>query len=107
MGHAAFSPSTNYVDSVTPLTGQTVTFRQDSSDGTVYIQPAGAIAALTLNFPSDAVSRIGQICRVASTQNIASLTMTGGVVMDPISSLSANDFFEFHKLKANTWTRVI
>ena len=86
-----------------PTTGQTVVMTDDDTDGTLYITPAGALAALTITFPSDANSRVGQWRRVACTKAVAALTLGGVTVLNATSSLIINDCFTFEKITANTW----
>lgn len=92
--------------SVSPTTGQTVTLVNDDKDRTLVLTPAGAIAALTITFPSDANSRLGQIVGITTSQPVVAVTLTAGVsVSGFITSLSPNDFAIYQKIAANTWRR--
>ena len=89
-----------------PTTGQTVVFTDDSQDRTLSLSPAGALLALTITFPSDANSRLGQLACVTSSQAVTTLSLTGGVTVQGIAtSLVLNDFFCYQKIAANTWRR--
>lgn len=91
------------VQPVTPTTGQTVQMNNDSTDGTLFLTPAGTLASLTVQFPSDAKSVLGQIRFIGTTQAITSLTMTGASFLNVFNSLNANDCFGFQKVATNTW----
>lgn len=91
------------IQTVTPTTGQTVQMLDNQNDGTLFLTPAGTLATLTVRFPSDANSVLGQIRFVGSTQAITSLTMTNAVFLNAIPALNANDFYAFQKVAANTW----
>lgn len=91
------------IQNVTPTTGQTVQMENTSNDGTLFLTPAGTLASLTISFPSDANSALGQIRFIGSTQAITSLTMTNAVFLNSIVSLNANDFYAFQKVLPNTW----
>lgn len=91
------------VQSVTPLTGQTIQMTNTSADGTLFLTPAGTIASLTVNFPSDINSNLGQIRFLGTTQNITSLNLANAVFLNVFNSLNANDCFAFQKVAANTW----
>lgn len=103
MSYAAFSPAIEFVDTVPAVAGATVTMRQDGSNGTVYLQSAAALATLTVNLPSVAVSRAGQVRRLASDQSVVALTMTGGTVLNGVPSLMPADLLEFRCIGAGSW----
>lgn len=73
------------------------------SDGTLFLTPAGPLAALTISFPNDANSTLGQIRFIGCTQSIASLTMNNATFLNTITSVNANDFYAFQKVLPNTW----
>lgn len=91
------------VQSATPTSGQTVQMTDNSTDGTLYLTPAGTLASLTVAFPADVNSVLGQIRFVGTTQAITSLSMTGAIFLNVFSSLNANDCFGFQKVATNTW----
>jgi hypothetical protein len=91
---------------VTPTTGQTVAATSDNRDRMLTLTPAGTLAALTITFPTDAASRIGQQLCITTSQAITALTATAGPTIGGFpSAASANDFFVFQKVAANTWRR--
>jgi hypothetical protein len=91
------------VQPVTPTSGQTVQMTDNSTDGTLFITPAGTLATLTVLFPTDANSVLGQIRFVGTTQAITSITMSGATILNVFSSMNANDCFGFQKVTTNTW----
>lgn len=91
------------VQPVTPISGQTVQMTDNSTDGTLFLTPAVTLATLTILFPSDANSVLGEIRFVGTTQGISSLTMGGANVLNVFTSMNANDCFGFQKVAANTW----
>lgn len=90
---------------LTPTTGQTVSFLNSSVDQILTLNPAGALAALTITFPSDASSRLGQVVRVAAMQSIAALTLSGATILNGVTAMVSGDAFSFLKINTNTWVR--
>lgn len=91
----------------TPTTGQTVALTGDNKDRTLVLAPAGSLLALTITFPADGVSRIGQVVRITSSQAIVALGLTAGVtVLGIATALLANECFSYQKTAANTWKRI-
>ena len=105
---ASFSP-TQYLmqtQSVSPTTGQTVAATSDDKDRTLVLTPAGTLAALTITFPGNATSRLGQRFSVTTSQAITALSITAGqTVTGAPAGLAANDFITFQKIAASTWRR--
>ena len=88
-----------------PTTGQTVSFQNTYADQILTLNPVGALAALTVTFPSDASSRLGQVVRVAAMQPIAALTLSGATILNGVTAMVSGDAFSFVKINANTWVR--
>lgn len=98
------------VQALVPLTGETINMGDNAQDGIVQISPAGTLAALTINLPSNAQSILGQKRTIMSTQIITALTLDqiGGSAVfigAALTSLAANQAVTFTKTAANTWTR--
>lgn len=92
------------IQKVAPVTGANVQMTDNALDGTLYINPAAALANLTITLPSDANSRLGQIRRIATNKAIASLTLTGAAsIMNAVTSMSGGDCVQFQKIDSNTW----
>lgn len=90
----------------TPTTGQTVVATDDDKDRTIVLTPAGALADLTITFPSDGASRLGQVLCITTSQAITNLAFTAGPTVGNWSaSALAGDFFVYQKVGANTWRR--
>lgn len=103
IGAGTMTPQT-----ATPTTGQTVVMTSDSANRTIWLTPAGPLLALTVTLPSDANSVLGQIVRIGSTQVVTTLTINGaGGILNPVTTLAANDLFSFQKVAANTWARLL
>lgn len=89
-----------------PTTGQTVAATSDDKDRTLSLTPAGTLAALTITFPSNASSRIGQLLCVTTSQAVTALSITAGqTITGAPAGLAANDFITFQKIAASTWRR--
>lgn len=95
------------IQTVTPTTGQTVVMTNDNKNGTLILTPAGTLATLTITFPTDGNSRVGQIRRFASTSIITALTINGAVILNSIVAIAVNECFSYQKVSANTWVRLI
>ncbi len=94
------------IQTASPTTGQTVTAVNDDKDRTIVLTPAGTIAALTITFPSDANSRLGQIVGITTSQTIVLVNLTAGVTVSGfVAGLSPNDFTVYQKIGVNTWRR--
>lgn len=95
----------NYVS----LTADTVTGLRKGADETVYITPAGTIAALTFVFPEDINSRIGQTLCLVSTQIVTTLTVSSsGLTLKgtAVTALAVNTAIIYRKVAALTWLRL-
>jgi len=94
-----------------PASGATAQMTNNNKDGILLLTPAGTIAALTVNLPDDAVSRIGQVRRIFTSQNITALTLQGfpgnaaQTIFNNITTMAAGDAVAFVKVAANMWAR--
>lgn len=103
----------NFISS-TPTTGNTVSANDNHNGHTIYITPAGTLSALTIAFPSNAESELGQEVVIICTQTITTLTLSqqggGGTFMGFSSGAAAPDSglwsMTYRKVAANTWARV-
>lgn len=88
----------------TPTSGQTVTIT-GRRNRAVLINPAGTLAALTITLPANPSN--GQIIRILSTQIITTLTLNGGTIQGPQTTLAANEggVYEYHS-SLSKWFRV-
>lgn len=71
----------------TPVTTDTVTI--DANTSLEVINPAGTIAALTLNFPTGVYD--GQPLRLAFTQIVTAITTTGAALQFALTSAAVGD----------------
>jgi len=95
---------------VTPTEGQTI--NAPPSDKVINIldlTPATDLAALTINLPAEAQSKVGQRYFVRSSRQIDSVTFqcSGGTVDNWLVMMSSGDCVDFTKSKANTWSRSV
>lgn len=88
---------------VIPLTGDTVRMSDDASSGVIWINPATNLSTLTLNFPSDANSVLGQTRLIASSKNVTTLTLANATVLNTTTVLNGNDCFTYMKIATGTW----
>lgn len=104
-GAAAAAGYLMQTQQASPTTGQTVTMTADDKDRTLILTPAGALLALTVAFPADATSRLGQLVVITSSQAITTLTASGATVSGLVAALVGGDSFTYQKVAANTWRR--
>lgn len=93
-----------------PLTGASYNFNTDGKDETLYVNPAGTIAAMTVVFPADESSRVGQILRVFSTQIVTALTVTSTSLTikgTAVTALAVNTPVSYEKVDAAVWVRLV
>lgn len=92
-----------------PISGDTLTYNTVGNSEFLVLSPAGVLATLTLTFPTNANSVVGQIIGVVSTQNITSLTVSsaGLTLTGPsITALTAKTPVFWQKISASNWVRV-
>ena len=110
LNQAALPTNIPIVSSSSPLTGVTVTANASGLDESINLTPAGTIAALTVTFPTDANSRIGQFIEVFSSQIITALTLTvpaGTLNGATLTAAAANVSYLFRKTAtSNVWLRL-
>lgn len=89
-----------------PATGATVQMTDNSKDGILQLTPAGTIAALTLTLPAEANTRLGQVRRIFSSQNVTALTIQGATtIYNNVTTMAAGDCIAFVKVGPNMWAR--
>jgi hypothetical protein len=89
----------------TPASGGTITFNSGGQDETFYLDIGSAITGLTINFPTDANSVIGQTLSVFA-RSAVNATVTypiGTEVPAAPTSLSSGIMYSWRKVAANTW----
>ena len=92
------------IQAASPLTGTTVTLTADIANKILVLTPAGTIAALTVAFPADASTAVGQSITVFSTQIITALTVNGATtIYNAPTAMTAGQKFTLQKMSANTW----
>ncbi len=88
-----------------PLSGDTVFVLADTD--MLILNPAGALAALTITLPSGTDIDQGQVVTIASDQVIAAVALNGGTINGAIASLAANGFAQYiYELSTDAWYRI-
>jgi|688.fasta_scaffold436198_1 hypothetical protein len=89
----------------TPASGGTVTFNAGGQDELIYLDIGSAITGLTINFPSDANSVIGQTISVfcRSAVNATVTYPIGTEVPTAPTSLVAGIMYSWQKVSTSTW----
>lgn len=98
------------VTAASPVTTNTLTASPSRNNEFIYITPAGTIAALTVTFPSDANSAIGQKFTIVSTQTVTALTVSSsGLTLKgtAITAMVINTPYSWVKVAAATWMRIL
>lgn len=98
------------VSPYTPVTTNSISFNTNGDDETLCITPAGTIAALTVVFPPDANSVIGQKLEIFPTQVVTTLTVTStGLTLKgtAVTALAVNTPLAWRKVAASTWARLL
>ncbi len=95
------------ITKVVPTNGQTVNVTIGSIDSSLLLSPAGALATLTVAFPSDANSSLGDLVYIGTTQLLTIISLTGTTLIAAIVTLAANTMVTYKKVDVDTWMRVI
>ena len=95
---------------MTPTEGQTI--NAPPSEKVINIldlTPATDLAAIIINLPAEAQSKLGQRYFIRSSRQIDSVTFqcAGGTVDNWLVMMSSGDCVDFTKSKANTWSRSV
>lgn len=90
-----------------PTTGQTVSFDDNSTQQCLSVVPAGSLAVLNVNLPSNANSSGAQLCVLIFRRAITLLTVDqiggGATVLNAPVAASIGSMFVFMKSDDNTW----
>lgn len=89
----------------TPASGATITVASDTTQ--LVIEPAGALLALTINFPSNPSRGDGHKLGISVTQSITALTIgagAGNTLAATLTAASANGAAEW-VYRSNKWYR--
>ncbi|GAA5117164.1 hypothetical protein JIN84_17815 [Luteolibacter yonseiensis] len=97
-----------------PLTGTIISARPMVSEETIYLTPAGTLAALTFTLPSAANARIGQKRRLITSQIITALTVnvdgSGVTAGAALTAAAVNTTYEWQYVQVTgtvaTWLRL-
>ena len=106
---ATIQTLTDIVTPSTPATTDTVTAGTGRVNETLYIAPAGTLAALTVVFPTNENSEVGQKLVVFSTHIVTALTVSAAgltIIGTALTALQANTAYVFQKVAASTWIRI-
>lgn len=101
------------VTTIVPLTGATVLGNTSKKNETIYVNPAGTLAALTVSLPAVANSRVGETIRVFYSQVITSLTVNVsgsgtivGTALTAATQYQSNTYQCVSISGAGTWIRL-
>jgi hypothetical protein len=94
----------NILQYSTPVDAATVSI--SSVNTSLVLQPAGALTALTVNFPSSGLTDGGRV-EISCTQIVTAVTMGGGTVVGALTALAAGGFAKYvYRLANTTWYRI-
>lgn len=98
----------SYVETYWPAEGDVITTRQSRQNGTIVLDPQGDLNEVTLIWPPDNVSQVGQIRRIAVVSgSIANLVIPDTTIYNQTTAMMNSDFPEYQKIMASTWMRII
>ncbi len=102
------------VQTVSPSSGDTVVIDPSSSDIRTLLTPSGTLATLTLQFPNENDSILGQSVDVWSSHEITDLTCSANTIVNglpvaitidnPPNTILANSRIAFMKVGTLHWT---
>lgn len=92
------------VQYATPTTGNTVSMNTGGYL-TLMLNPAGTLVALTVTLPSSPSD--GDKVTLASTQAVTTLTMNGGTIIGPLTTMAIGTFASYmYSATASSWFRI-
>lgn len=100
------SPQPAMVTTIVPTSDQTVSANLEQRNETLYINPAGTLASLTIALPPVAGARVGQIIRVFVSKIITNSTVSsaGGTIAGTILDTTApNIGAAYQFMGGTTW----
>lgn len=94
------------VTTYTPSGGQAVNFNSSSVDEIIYLEHANAITGLSIGFPTDGNSAVGQTLSIFCKSAVnATVSYTNGTrVPAGPTSLASGVLYSWKKVKSDTWT---
>lgn len=95
------------VQHLTVVEGDTKEVTPSSNHTTVVVQDGAGVTDLTLVFPDNSVTRIGQIILIATLISVDNLVLSGPTILNAPGALLANDNAGFQKIEENLWLRII
>ena len=94
-------------DPVVATAGSTVALADAPVNQTLYLKPAATLATLTVNLPSNANSKLGQECKIVSTQALTALTIGqiggGATILGAPAGMTGGQTLIATKVEANVW----
>lgn len=98
--------SVNATQYESPVNAQTINWNNNSQNTLLWLTPAGPLASLTVNLPSEANSVVGQVLSIGSSQTVTDLVIQNATtIFNNVTTLSAGDLYAFKKVSPNTWAR--
>lgn len=107
---SAFASPDPLTQSNVPVTGATVSVRDDGTSTWLLLKPAGTLATLTIELPAVANATDGQTVLVTSSQTITALTVDGNgataVTGEPSTMGATSPFTLKYDETSDTWYKV-
>lgn len=103
------SGTSHKVSPYTPVTTDSISASTSKKNETIYLTPAGTIAAATFVFPTNANSSLGQTIRLISHQIVTALTVTANgntLLGTAVTALAVDTPVAWQKIAASTWIRI-
>jgi hypothetical protein len=96
----------SFVQRESPADGSTLVVLQNRQNGIVVIEGSGPIASLTIQLPTGAFQREGQITRLVSMIDVSSLTFQPpSIVNNPPTELFMGDAHALQNIGTDEWVR--
>lgn len=90
-----------------PIEGETIILPDTRRSLVIALRPAGPLASVDIQLPTDASTREGQLLLISCTQPIDALNLTGATVYNGVTVISTGDCIAFAKIDTNTWARIV
>jgi hypothetical protein len=89
----------------TPSSAGSIAYNSSGQDETIFLDLTGAITGLTVTFPTNANSVIGQTLRLFSSHAVNDTVSYTNGVRDPVAptALAADVMYTWQKVKSNYW----
>lgn len=98
----------SFVQRESPTSGSTLTVLQNKQNGIVVIEGSVDLASLVIQLPTGLFQRDGQITRIVSMINVATLTFQPpSIVNNPPTELFNGDAYALQNIGTDEWVRTV